>query len=563
MKKFLSLAALLTLFNGFSTEPRPFGTLMLNGGRLEPVEMSMIEASNEHLNFCFATRFPDNSIYLNHSAGIHTVSEYGCRDYSLDNGKTWRKMPFDFGGFNAYQDRTGRKITVQCWDDQVSATHTLTRRILGSDGKSVTLEKFTLKLPFESTFRLHREILRLKDGRLLLTGYGRKKDAPKFFSFVLSSSDDGASWEYLSTILEDPAAKWQEGPNECAVIELANGDILAYVRVAGNAPLLQLRSTDGGRSWGKPEEIARFCVAPAARILKNGALVVITGRPKLYLLIDFTGTGKHYQRCQIYGGSGSSYASVLEIAPNRIMVIYDESDFGAWRNLGIFSRIMAMTLDVVRDDSARFIEATSPEAAKYEQFYFAGTGQLPEAGRLFMPSSFQPASKDTYYEIRKIAERPHPVLHLELKGKTAPRKFAHFSGATASGCTSIDAGFEFRLTEAAEKNPQFAIRFCFDARGGENQYGWIAFGVNQILYRSAGKLKTFPCVLGTNFHAFEMKAGLSTGTYQLFVRDSKKPLFTAELTRDPAISPGFTWGDGASNVTGGVDLSYIGINSGN
>ena len=65
MKKFLSLAALLTLFNGFSTEPRPFGTLMLNGGRLEPVEMSMIEASNEHLNFCFATRFPDNSIYLN------------------------------------------------------------------------------------------------------------------------------------------------------------------------------------------------------------------------------------------------------------------------------------------------------------------------------------------------------------------------------------------------------------------------------------------------------------------------------------------------------------------
>lgn len=156
MKKILSLAALLTLFNGFSTEPRPFGTLMLNGGRLEPVEMSMIEASNEHLNFCFATRFPDNSIYLNHSAGIHTVSEYGCRDYSLDNGKTWRKMPFDFGGINAYQDRTGRKITVQCWDDQVSATHTLTRRILGSDGKSVTLEKFTLKLPFESTFRLHR-----------------------------------------------------------------------------------------------------------------------------------------------------------------------------------------------------------------------------------------------------------------------------------------------------------------------------------------------------------------------------------------------------------------------
>lgn len=463
MKKILSTATLLTIVAAFGAEKIPFGTQMLNGGRIEPVEMTMVEASSEHLNFCFATRFPDNSIYLSHSAGIHTVSEYGCRDYSIDNGKTWRKMPFDFGGFNAYLDQKGRKVTIQCWDDKLSDTHTLIRRILGEDGRSVTRSSFTMKLPFESTFRLHREVLRLKDGRLLLTGYGRKKNAPKFFSFVLVSSDDGESWKYLSTILEDPAKKWQEGPNEGAVIELDNGDLLAYVRVAGNAPLLQLRSTDGGQSWSSPEEIAPFGVAPAVRILENGALVVITGRPKLYLLVDFTGTGKHYQRSMLYGGSGSSYASVLEIAPNRIMVIYDESDFGAWRNLGIFSRIMAMTLNVVRDDSARFTKATSPEAAKYEQFYFAGSGQLPEAGRIFMPSGFQSPGREAYYEIRQIAERPHPVLHLELQGKNAPQKFAHFTAATAPGCEKIDAGFEFRLTEAAEKNPQFAIRFCFDA----------------------------------------------------------------------------------------------------
>ena len=563
MKNLLAVALLSVAFTSFGAEEHPFGTMLLNGGRIEPVGMEMVEASNEHLNFCFATRFPDDSIYLNHSAGIHTVSEYGCRDYSLDNGHTWRKMPFDFGGFNAYQDRDGRKITVQCWDDKVSDTHVITRRILGPDGKSVTRETVTLKMPFESTFRLHREVLRLKDGRLLLTGYGRKKDAPKFFSFVIASGDDGKSWSYLSTILEDPAAKWPEGPNECAVIELADGGILAYVRVGGTSPLLQLRSSDGGRSWSAPEEIAKFCVAPAARILENGALLVITGRPKLDLLVDFTGTGKQYQRCMLYGGSGSSYASVLEVAPNRVMVIYDESDFGAWRNTGLFSRIMAMTLDVVRDDSARFTEVASPEAAKYDQFYSAATGQNPEAGRIFMPSGFQKKGQEAYYEIIRIAERPHPVLHLELKGKSAPQKFAHFSSSVMPGSTKLEAGFEFRLTEAAGKKPQFAVRFCFDDRGDARRYGWIAFGLDKIVYRSSGKLENISFNPDTGFQAFELKASLDSGTYQLFLKGKDTPLFTAKLTSDPAISPGFTWGDGASDVEGGVDLSYIGINSGN
>lgn len=76
-------------------------------------------------------------------------------------------------------------------------------------------------------------------------------------------------------------------------------------------------------------------------------------------------------------------------------------------------------------------------------------------------------------------------------------------------------------------------------------------------------MKTVPCKLGTDFHAFELKASRQSGNYQLFIKGRNTPLFTAELTGDPAISPGFTWGDGASNVSGGADLSYIGVNSGN
>jgi len=71
----------------FAAAP-PAGTRLFNGGRVEPVGMSLIETSSEHLNFCFAHRFPDGTIYLNHSSGIHTVTERACRDWSPDGGKT-------------------------------------------------------------------------------------------------------------------------------------------------------------------------------------------------------------------------------------------------------------------------------------------------------------------------------------------------------------------------------------------------------------------------------------------------------------------------------------------
>ena len=90
--------AMLPALFAAETTPVPFGTIPLNGGRIEPVRMTMIESSPEHLNFCFAHQFEDGSIYLSHSAGVHTVTEYGCRDHSLDGGKTWQRTDPDFGG---------------------------------------------------------------------------------------------------------------------------------------------------------------------------------------------------------------------------------------------------------------------------------------------------------------------------------------------------------------------------------------------------------------------------------------------------------------------------------
>jgi hypothetical protein len=95
----------------------PFGTIVLDGGKVEPVELIMVGSTNEHMNFCFANNFPDGTIYMNHSEGIHTVSEYAVWRRSLDNGKTWEKTPFHFGGFNTFVNKDGKKCQIGCWDD--------------------------------------------------------------------------------------------------------------------------------------------------------------------------------------------------------------------------------------------------------------------------------------------------------------------------------------------------------------------------------------------------------------------------------------------------------------
>ncbi|MBQ9788660.1 MAG: exo-alpha-sialidase [Lentisphaeria bacterium] len=563
MKLFAVLGAVLATAGVASANQvrSDYGSVTYNGFKVKPVAITMVQASNEPLNFCFATRFPDNSIYLNHSGGVHTVSEYSCRDYSLDNGKTWQKSPFFFGGFNAYYSKDGKKKQVECWSDKVSDVQTIFIKTLNPDN-SISVEKTEIKLPYKGTFRLHREIIRTKDDRLLLCGYSLKENAKKIHSFVIESKDDGKTWSYLSTILEDPEGKYPEGPNESTVVELANGDILAYVRVASVAPLKQLRSTDGGRTWSAPKDIVPVCVAPSARILENGTLVLITGRPNLYLFIDPTGTGENYVQHPIYEHIGSSYASVLEIEPNRVMVIYDESDFGAGNKPGIFNRIMAVILDIMKDDSLKYEKINHPEEKKYKYFYMPMTGRSPEDGNIYR-QYFYKETDGTSFQVQEIAERPHPVLNLKQYGKSDKMaRFCHFMGTFNLQNDAIAIGFEVRLRDAATAKGQFNVAYSFPSKLGEKaKYLSFAIGRDKIYYFDNGKPRSVDFDMGVlHFKSFEVKTSLAEGTYSVYELGKNTPIFTAALgLSNPAETSIFRWGDGSSLNEGEVDVAYVGI----
>lgn len=65
--------------------------------------------------------------------------------------------------------------------------------------------------------------------------------------WLISSTDDGQSWEYKGTVVESP----EDGDirNETDIVDLPNGDLLAMVRRLDITGYGQYDSTDGGASW--------------------------------------------------------------------------------------------------------------------------------------------------------------------------------------------------------------------------------------------------------------------------------------------------------------------------
>lgn len=349
MKNHILFWAILMIFSlGAASHA---GELPLDGGKLVPIDSSQVEASPDHINFCFATRYSDGSIHLNHSKGIHTVTEYGCSDISKDNGKTWKCISQTGAcGINSFENQKKEKLQLRCWNLEAASKHTISIFVYDEEKEESALRsQCEVQLPYSSQFLMHRSVIRTKDGQLLATAYGHKEGANKTHNFIIKSEDDGVTWFYLSTIAEDPEGRTPEGPNETILIELPDGTIAAAYRENGMGPMKQKKSTDAGKTWTDPVEIAPFGASPHGCVLADGTVVIVSGRPELYLLVDFTGKAENYQKVSLYRGSGSSYASVLETAPNEILITYDESDFGPWQSPTPFAFLHASRYKLIKD----------------------------------------------------------------------------------------------------------------------------------------------------------------------------------------------------------------------
>ena len=317
-------------------------------GELVETSRRSLREDEKPMNFCFAHRFSDGTIYLSHSIGRHVVDERQANMFSPDDGRTWEKDG-PIGGMNAFTSKNGRKCFVGCWDVVETNEHVVTVRVLDKSNR-LQVTKSVLRMPEARQCLLHRNVLRLADGRLLLTGYCRQNPKTnKCDVFVIDSDDDGMTWRYLSTLPR--VGHTQEGINESTLVQLKDGSVHIYAR-GGNKmykgdrfDLLRFVSRDGGRTWDAGKTIAEYGVDPQAMLLSDGTLALLSGRPGLYLMLDRTGTGEHFVRHEVFSGMGSSYATLMETAPGKLLIVYDDSSMIHFKGDGPTNRIMAVTYD--------------------------------------------------------------------------------------------------------------------------------------------------------------------------------------------------------------------------
>ena len=146
-------------------------------------------------------------------------------------------------------------------------------------------------------------ILKLRDGSLLTTVYGKFAGEEKCCVWCLTSADGGTTWNYLSTAAswkDTPGAK--EGPDESATVRMADGNLMCVYRIGSGRDQLFHKSvsTDQGRNWSKPESIENaWSVQPRLTSIGDHLLLLSGGRPGLFLWVCADGLGQNWHRISL------------------------------------------------------------------------------------------------------------------------------------------------------------------------------------------------------------------------------------------------------------------------
>ena len=211
-----------------------------------------------------------------------------------------------------------------------------------------------------------RNIVEMPDGALLATIEGNfdsdrvpplgmrnrreiHSDEPyKLRTAVVRSTDQGETWDYLSTVAfptEDDDAVG-EGFAEPSIILLDNGQLLCVMRSGNYTPLYSAWSSDDGQTWEGPVYTGlERGLDPCLLKLADGRVLCCygmrypagspggpgesgTGAGLVKLAISEDGTGRDWVETTIGEGLGSAYPTIYETEPN---LIFCQVDGWFWR----------------------------------------------------------------------------------------------------------------------------------------------------------------------------------------------------------------------------------------
>lgn len=195
-------------------------------------------------------------------------------------------------------------------------------------------------------FLMDHGIVRLRDGALFATlygtyaedrslaaGYPPEFNLRKYRTIGVVSRDGGRTWGDPVTVAVDPPVG-NEGFCEAALVRAADGHLLCALRTGGgwgttpHSPSYVCRSADEGRTWSPPTVLLDRGVWPNLCVMRSGIVACVTGRPGNWLTFS-------RDHGRTWGGAFAlpdapvfAYSSVLEVAPDRLLVVHDREAVG-------------------------------------------------------------------------------------------------------------------------------------------------------------------------------------------------------------------------------------------
>jgi hypothetical protein len=226
-----------------------------------------------------------------------------------DNGQVfvpYDKLPSDFSLDASAQLRDGSILAASFLLDSSPAPNRFAVKMARSTdvaGSWTTYNAPLIENKWKlSWYRIHRDLMELPDGTLLLGGYGQGTidGVNKQYSLILQSTDRGKSWSQRSAV----NAGSPYGTNELGFTRTSDGRLIAVMRgvdLKSNqlpVPLTQTFSDNDGISWEPlkqyvpPAGLPNDGVMPEPMLQPNGQLLMTYGRPDNNVVVSHDGTGR-------------------------------------------------------------------------------------------------------------------------------------------------------------------------------------------------------------------------------------------------------------------------------
>ena len=331
--------------------------------RVELAKPALVKRSSSFLWFPSLVRLSNNDVLAKMYIipDMHMYSFMGSLTWSNDQGRTWSdELGAVFYGPTGFNDPHGNHIMLPFELYRLSnmegkghgAPHNVIpagKREVRYQSRKATVGGFPCPDESKSSesglsgFSFDGQVVKT-DGGYLTTLFGTFEGQSRACN-VLAKSSNGLDWEVVSVIVPaDCELPGKDGPTETALLRLKDGRLMCVFRLQSNHPFGQTWSSDEGKTWSEPSRMPEqlFSVEPRGLVTAEGAILLVGGRPGIYLWVNEDGSGNSWETVDMMRHHNAfvpdepirepqhttAYTDIIELGANDYLYIYDRIPCG-------------------------------------------------------------------------------------------------------------------------------------------------------------------------------------------------------------------------------------------